>query len=99
MCVSNTFADDSANRRKETLHILVVRALLGFIYQQKGSAKYVRPPCMNDGCHSAECAHPKHFGSVMGTHKDGDFKLNFREFIIYDNKYVYPEYLVTYNRV
>jgi hypothetical protein len=79
--------------------MVVCRVLLGHIHHQQGSAKYKRPPCRQSGCHSDACWHPNRFDSVMGTHTDGGRKLNFREFVLFENSRAYPEFLVTYVRL
>ena len=81
------------------MYMVVCRAILGHIYHQKGSARYRRPPCTTRGCHSATCSHHDRFNSVMGMEKDGGVRLNFREFVFFDNHSTYPEFLVTYTRI
>jgi hypothetical protein len=95
------FSDDKKQRSGAgtALSMVVFRVLLGHIHHQQGSAKYKRPPCRQAGCHKDTCPHPNHFDSVMGTHKDGGVKLNFREFVLFENNRAYPEFLVTYVRL
>ena len=92
-----------ARQTGQELVMVIARALVGNTLHQKGSATYQRPPCMISGCneeHKEECYHSvfETFNTVMGTHKDGGVRLNFREFVVYDN-IAYPEFIVKYKRV
>ena len=90
-----------ARQSNKELVMIITRVLLGNIWHQKGSASYHRPPCMIAGCNQEECYHSEfeRYNSVMGTHKDGGVKLNFREFVLFDKDRAYPEYVVKYKRV
>ena len=83
------------------LVMVVARVLVGNIWHQKGSADYQRPPCMVRGCNQEGCYHKEfeRFNTVMGTHKDGGVRLNFREFVLFDWNTAYPEFIVKYKRV
>lgn len=55
--------------------------------------KLRRPPCC-EGCDGDSCSHENRHNSVVS---EGAYI--FREFVVYDSHQVYPEYVITYDRV
>lgn len=105
---SSTKADqytDSATRRAhlgEPLHMYVCRILLGSSYicsDPSNVKEFKRPPCMRTGCNKDRCLHLERYDSVVGTHRDHQRRLNFREFIVYHPDQSYPDFVIEYQRV
>ncbi|XP_062595054.1 uncharacterized protein LOC134256426 [Saccostrea cucullata] len=96
---SDQYADPKQNRDLQEKQMLLVRACLGEIFVRTDTTtkhNYSRPPCQC--CHDDRCTDVTHsslfFDSIV---VDGGW--NFREFIVYDNKACYPEYLISYKRI
>lgn len=99
MAESSTKADQYADerkgpRRKNNLTMFLVRSCLGNICLLKAVRKLKQPPCTDLECNSDECDHTSRHHSVVEEEK-----YIFREFVIYDGALVYPEYMITYERV
>lgn len=92
---ADQYVDKKENRQKIPHQMLLVRMCLGDICLYDLPAAHRRAPCKrcrNDNCKAHK---PKDFyDSVVG-----DGKWLFREFIVYDKRQAYPEYLITYERV
>ncbi|XP_052277425.1 uncharacterized protein LOC127876354 isoform X2 [Dreissena polymorpha] len=91
---SDQYADPKGMRSLTDRKMLLVRTCLGEPFVTSSAKSYARPPCkscLEDKCH---CSNNQFYDSVIG---DGSW--NFREFIVYNMTDVYPEYIVTYNRV
>ncbi|XP_062607832.1 uncharacterized protein LOC134269645 isoform X1 [Saccostrea cucullata] len=93
---SDQYADPIHNRDLQEKQMLLVRACLGEIFVRTDTTtkhSYTRPPCQR--CYKDRCTDVTHsslfFDSIV---VDGGW--NFREFILYDNKACYPEYLISY---
>ncbi|WAQ98783.1 PAR15-like protein [Mya arenaria] len=92
---SSTKADQyTDNRTKTGLKMFLVRACLGNIHLVNKCRKLKRPPCTETACLSDTCDHEKRFHSVVEEEQ-----FIFREFVVYDSNLVYPEYLISYDRV
>ncbi|WAQ98782.1 PAR15-like protein, partial [Mya arenaria] len=92
---SSTKADQyTDNRTKTGLKMFLVRACLGNIHLMNKCRKLKRPPCTETACLSDTCDHEKRFHSVVE-----EAQFIFREFVVYDSNLVYPEYLISYDRV
>ncbi|XP_061183685.1 protein mono-ADP-ribosyltransferase PARP14-like isoform X2 [Saccostrea echinata] len=96
---SDQYADPKQNRDLQEKQMLLVRACLGEIFVRTDTTtkySYTRPPCQR--CYKDRCTDATHssqfFDSIV---VDGGW--NFREFILYDNKACYPEYLISYKRI
>lgn len=92
------FADPKNQRDLHEKKMLLVRACLGEMFIRTDTANqypYTRPPCKS--CHNDRCKDPTHSAMFDSIVVDG--KWNFREFILYDNKACYPEYLIAYKRI
>ena len=95
---------DDRNKRVGTgkpLKMIIARVVLGNAYISRQPRQFQRPPCTGKACYSDKCVkHDGCFDSVIATHKDsgGTTRLIFREFIIYDLKQSFPEFLVKYER-
>jgi len=79
--------------------MFIARVVLGHAYISRQPQRFRKPPCLS--CNSDGCVNQNHHSSdsVIGTHRDsGVTRLNFREFIVYDLKQSYPEFLVEYER-
>lgn len=74
--------------------MFLVRMCLGRMYVENTAKSFARAPCMNCHMDKCSCKDSSLFDSVVG---DGGW--NFREFVVYDRTQVYPEYLITYERV
>jgi len=80
------------------------RVLLGNAFVCSTPTPYKRPPCSYPGCQSLNADEPckAHggvtFDSVLGTHRDRNTRLIFREFVVYEKSLSYPEFLVQYVR-
>jgi len=86
---------------KESLYMFVVRVILGQVFICQKPTPFKKPPCTGQSCHKDNCTDQSHqpfFHSVLGTHKDSNTRLIFREFIIYERSQAYPEFLVEYER-
>ncbi|ESO93840.1 hypothetical protein LOTGIDRAFT_228602 [Lottia gigantea] len=94
---ADQYADSKQNRTPGPKQMILGRILLGNTYLciGKNPTKYKRPPC-TDLTHLKSHCEQGHefFDSVMA---DGTWL--FREFAVYDNSSVYPEYIITYNRI
>ncbi|KAH9492680.1 hypothetical protein Btru_024550 [Bulinus truncatus] len=103
--VADVYTDSKDNRSPKgtPLTLILARVLLGNVFlcdhknkhvADKGNKKLSRPPCMS--CLEERCSCHKQtlFDSVMG---DGHWL--YRQFIIYDGNQIYPEYIITYERV
>lgn len=92
---ADQYVDRKENRQKIPHQMLLVRMCLGDICLYDLPVAHRRAPCKrcrNDNCKAHK---PKDFyDSVVG-----DGKWLFREFIVYDKRQAYPEYLITYERV
>ena len=89
-----TVLDARDNRVKTGLQMFMVRASLGNIHCVKQVHQWKRPPCTVASCLSDTCEHEARFHSVVEEEQ-----YIFREFVVYDRNLVYPEYLITYDRV
>jgi len=98
---------DAKNSRTpvgQPLYVYVSRVLLGNAFISSTPTAYKRPPCSSPGCQSVGGVAPctAHngvtFDSVIGTHRDGQTRLIFREFVVYEKSLSYPEFLVEYVR-
>lgn len=98
MAESSTKADqytDSRGQRSRTgLQMFVMRVSLGDICLLKKERNLCRPPCLESDCDSDKCDHDKRYDSVVEEER-----YIFREFVVYDSHQVYPEFLITYDRV
>jgi len=86
---------------KESLYMFIVRVILGNIFICRTPTPFRKPPCTGQDCHKDNCTDQSHqpfFHSVVGTHKEKNTRLIFREFIIYDRHQAYPEFLIEYER-
>lgn len=95
---SDQYADPKNQRDLHEKKMLLVRACLGEMFIRTDTTNqhpYTRPPCKS--CHNDRCNDPTHTAMFDSIVVDG--KWNFREFILYDNKACYPEYLITYKRI
>uniref|UniRef100_K1PDC3 Poly [ADP-ribose] polymerase 14 n=1 Tax=Magallana gigas TaxID=29159 RepID=K1PDC3_MAGGI len=95
---SDQYADPKNQRDLHEKKMLLVRACLGEMFIRTDTANqypYTRPPCKS--CHNDRCKDPTHSAMFDSIVVDGSW--NFREFILYDNKACYPEYLITYKRI
>ncbi|KAH9523254.1 hypothetical protein Btru_066214 [Bulinus truncatus] len=102
---ADQYTDDKFQRSPNgtNLKLILARMLLGNVFicdenhklvVQKVGRKFKKPPCMScseDLCH---CVNTDHFDSLMA-----DGKWLFREFIVYESSQIYPEYIITYQRV
>ena len=89
-------ADSSA-----TLCMFVTRMVLGNVFICRKPTAFRKPPCTGKDCHKDNCVNQSHqpfFHSVVGTHKNDNTRLIFREFVVYDLSQAYPEFLVEYER-
>ncbi|KAH3835074.1 hypothetical protein DPMN_108413 [Dreissena polymorpha] len=98
MAESSTKADqyaDARNSRQTTgLTLFLVRACLGNICRVTKCRQMRRPPCTDSTCSVDECTHVERYDSVVEEEQ-----YIFREFVVYDRTQVYPEYVITYDRV
>ncbi|XP_033742687.1 protein mono-ADP-ribosyltransferase PARP14-like [Pecten maximus] len=88
---ADQYADFKDNRTTSPKKMFLARMCLGEAYVSKTANKYRRPPCKE--CFQDNCAHKKFYDSVVG-----DGKWIFREFVVYDPRQSYPEFLITYVR-
>ncbi|XP_052279984.1 uncharacterized protein LOC127877783 isoform X3 [Dreissena polymorpha] len=91
---SDQYADPKGMRSLTDRKMLLVRTCLGEPFVTSSPKSYARPPCkscLEDKC---RCSNNQFYDSIIG---DGSW--NFREFIVYNMTDVYPEYIVTYDRV
>ncbi|XP_052794381.1 protein mono-ADP-ribosyltransferase PARP15-like isoform X1 [Mya arenaria] len=91
---ADQYTDLKDNRTKTGLKMFLVRACLGNIHLVNKCRKLKRPPCTETACLSDTCDHEKRFHSVVEEEQ-----FIFREFVVYDSNLVYPEYLISYDRV
>ncbi|XP_053400000.1 uncharacterized protein LOC123557665 isoform X2 [Mercenaria mercenaria] len=92
---ADQYTDDRDSRQKTGLQMFLVKASLGKICLMKEVQKLVRPPCCETNCQKADkCDHDNRYDSIVAEEK-----YIFREFVVYDSHQVYPEYVITYNRV
>ena len=92
--VAKLNSDSKDRRAKQGRQMFLVRASLGHIHGVQNAHKFKRPPCIVPSCLSDACSHENRFHSVVVEEK-----YIFREFVVYDRNLVYPEYLITYDRV
>jgi len=92
--IANLNSDSKDKRAKQGRQMFLVRASLGHIHGVQKAQTLKRPPCTEPSCLSDTCGHEDRFHSVV---MDGQYI--FREFVVYDRNLVYPEYLITYDRV
>ena len=84
------FSDNDSSRT-----LFIVRAVLGNVFVANQSETFTRPPCQK--CSQIQCSHGKQCDSVLGKHMNTDYdRLQYREFIFYENGLCYPMYCVTY---
>ncbi|XP_069131153.1 protein mono-ADP-ribosyltransferase PARP14-like [Argopecten irradians] len=88
---ADQYSDSKDNRTSSPKKMLLTRMCLGEAYISKTPTKFRKPPCKE--CLKDSCAHKKFYDSVVG-----DGKWIFREFIVYDPRQSYPEFLITYIR-
>ncbi|KAH3740442.1 hypothetical protein DPMN_047148 [Dreissena polymorpha] len=74
--------------------MFLVRACLGNICRMTKCRQMRRPPCTDSSCSNDECQHVDRYDSVVAE----DLFI-FREFVVYDRNQVYPEYVISYDRV
>ena len=86
--------DDRQKRETKDLTMILVRCTMGEICLMKDTKKLTRSPCKDTSCLSDTCTHEDRYNSVV---EEG--KYIFREFCVYDKQQVYPEYVITYDRV
>lgn len=91
---ADQYTDDRQKRETKDLTMLLVRCTMGEICLMKDTKKLTRPPCKDTSCRSDTCTHEERYNSVV---EEG--KYIFREFCVYDKQQVYPEYVITYDRV
>ncbi|XP_061165012.1 protein mono-ADP-ribosyltransferase PARP15-like [Saccostrea echinata] len=92
---ADQYVDKKENRKKIPHQMLLVRMCLGDICLYDFPVAHRRAPCKK--CRKDNCTthKPKDFyDSVVA---DGNWL--FREFIVFDKRQAYPEYLITYVRV
>ena len=87
-------SDDRNQRQRDGLTMLLVRCSMGDICLMTDTKKLTRPPCKVTSCGSDTCTHEERYNSVV---EEG--KYIFREFCVYGRLQVYPEYVITYDRV
>ncbi|KAI8798501.1 poly [ADP-ribose] polymerase 10/14/15 [Biomphalaria glabrata] len=84
------------------LQIIITRMLLGNVFlcdenhktvAIRGGKKLTRPPCMKCLEDICTCHDQILFDSVMGNGR-----WLFREFVVYEGRHCYPEYVITYQR-
>ncbi|KAK3099966.1 hypothetical protein FSP39_012670 [Pinctada imbricata] len=91
---ADQYADHPDNRTRKGLKMFLLRMCLGDVLVCCNAQQFRRGPCkfcVKDRCN---CKNTQHYDSVMG-----DRKWIFREFVVYDKRQVYPEYLISYDRV
>ncbi|XP_013381233.1 uncharacterized protein LOC106152261 [Lingula anatina] len=81
-------------RGRKGLKMFLVRACLGRPYLTREIKQFPWPPCTVKGCMRVSCNHTRQFDSVIAEIP----KKLYREFVIFDKKMCYPEYIITYNR-
>lgn len=91
---ADQYTDDRQERETNGLTMILVRCTMGEICLMKDTKKLTRPPCKETSCLSDTCTHGDRYNSVV---EEG--KYIFREFCVYDKQQVYPEYVITYDRV
>ncbi|XP_041359934.1 protein mono-ADP-ribosyltransferase PARP14-like [Gigantopelta aegis] len=96
---ADQYADDKSQRTPKgtNLCMILARMALGepFVTSNPNSPKFRQPPCKHTGCNTDGCKkHTETYDSVLG-----DGKWNFREFVVYERDLIYPEYIITYQRV
>lgn len=91
---ADQYTDDRQKRETKDLTMILVRCTMGEICLMKDTKKLTRSPCKDTNCLSDTCTHEDRYNSVV---EEG--KYIFREFCVYDKQQVYPEYVITYDRV
>lgn len=91
---SDQYADPVSKRSRGEKKMFLIRMCLGQVYVTRTPKPYARAPCKRCYEDKCSCNDNSFFDSVVG---DGGW--NFREFVVYDRTQVYPEYLITYQRV
>jgi hypothetical protein len=74
--------------------MFLIRACLGKIYLAKAARKFAGMPCIECPENACVCRGRNQCDSIVAN---GYW--NFREFVIFDSSQVYPEYLITYQRI
>ena len=88
------YTDTKSTRSNDKKKMFLVRVCLGEMYVQQQAHVFKRPPCRHCQEDKCSCESNDFYHAVIG---DGSW--NFREFIVYDRTQVYPEYVITYERV
>ncbi|ESN90841.1 hypothetical protein HELRODRAFT_194632 [Helobdella robusta] len=98
---ADQYADDKKARKAAgtPMFMFLSRVLLGSAYVCTSAHNFKKPPCTHQTCSLLDnCAtHPFH-DSVIGTHKQPDDQLLFKEYVIYEKNNSYPEFLIEYVR-
>ncbi|ESN94890.1 hypothetical protein HELRODRAFT_193757 [Helobdella robusta] len=96
------FAENNKDARKPIgakMYMILSRVLLGSAYVCTSPYGFKKPPCNQPQCGNMDgCSLHQFHDSVIGTHKDPKNKLVFKEYIVYDKNYSYPEFLIEYVR-
>ncbi|XP_053400876.1 poly [ADP-ribose] polymerase tankyrase-like [Mercenaria mercenaria] len=90
---ADQYADDISKRQREGLQMFLVRACLGEACTLTEARKLKRPPCCMKCFEDDSCDNENRYDSVVLD------QFIFREFVVYESSLVYPEYLITYDRV
>ena len=86
-------SDPSGTRRTTGLTMFIVRVILGRSYIHTKEEPLADIPCQKRGCMKPGCEEHDPFDSVVaGINK------RFREFLVFDTKRCFPQYLVVYDR-
>ncbi|CAH1787704.1 unnamed protein product [Owenia fusiformis] len=99
---ADQYADPKDQRSGGEKKMFLMRAQLGNIHVANEVYAFRRPPCVEygKGCNNKICSAHTPCDSVLAVKRPGGAgRLLFREFIVYDNSQVYPEFLITYERI
>ncbi|XP_060082610.1 protein mono-ADP-ribosyltransferase PARP14-like [Ylistrum balloti] len=88
---ADQYTDYKDRRTSSPKKMFLVKMCLGEVHVSNTASKYRRPPCKK--CVKDDCAHKHFYDSVVG-----DGKWIFREFVLYDPRQSYPEFMITYVR-
>lgn len=82
--------------RNEPQMVLLCRVGLGEMFSSDRPAKELKnPPCRTSGCYKQNCqAHEYTFDSAVADIEN----YRYREFVVYKDHRIYPEYIITYER-
>ncbi|BFY99969.1 hypothetical protein BsWGS_03009 [Bradybaena similaris] len=96
---ADQYTDDRRDRYPHgtELTLLLCRVLMGNAYfcNKYDAKKWNKPPCML--CNRKRCRHgwENRYDSVLGSGKN----MLFREFVVYDERQCFPEFLIKYERI